>query len=526
REQSSVGTLLSVLDNTTTPMGGRLLKFWLGHPLANEPQIKARLDSVEFFFKSRSLRQSARDILERSSDLDRLLSRLSLGVGTPRDLLSLASFIGMSLEIKDLLKEESTALISELISQINSNLKDLYLLVQATIVEDPPIDPKSGGVIQAGVNTSLDELRQSLSSNHSWLIEFEKTERVRTGIGSLKVRYNKVFGYYIEISNANLSLVPKDYLRKQTMVNAERFITKELKEKETIVLQAEETVQELEHSIFLNMVEGVLKNITLLQNMSNAIAQLDCLLSFAHLAAKKNYVRPDINTSGVVDIKDGRHPVVETLLDEIAFCPNDTYLDYKTQQLMLITGPNMAGKSVYIRQVALIVLLAHLGGFVPASFANISLMDRIFVRSGASDIITQGMSTFMVEMSEAAYILNHATKDSLIILDELGRGTSTYDGISLASAIAEHLVSNYGSFGPKTLFATHYHELQELEKKYKNIKNYQVLVNQTPSGPVFLHKVIVGGAPHSFGIEVARKAGIPASIIDKAVEILKVWESR
>ncbi|HRN96818.1 MAG TPA: DNA mismatch repair protein MutS, partial [Candidatus Levybacteria bacterium] len=392
--------------------------------------------------------------------------------------------------------------------------------------DEAPIDVRSGGMIRDGYNQELDKLRKIVGGSREWIEELELQEREKTGINSLKIKFNKVFGFYIEISKSNLHLVPDVYERKQTLVNGERFITPELKHHEEIILTAEERINELEYKLFLQTLEKVLKYTDSMQAAARTVAVLDCLATFAVLAIKNAYVRPKILYSGEIRIQEGRHPVVEQLLDIQQFVPNDVTLDTTSQQQLLITGPNMAGKSVFIRQVALIVLMAQMGCFVPAKSAHISVVDRIFVRSGASDVITAGLSTFMVEMVETAHILHHATKDSLIVMDEIGRGTSTYDGISIAWAVMEYLASHYKT-PPKTLFATHYHELQALEELYpKKIKNFHMAVADDKGAPIFLHTILPGGASHSFGVAVAKLAGVPEEVIVKANEVLKSLEKR
>lgn len=525
REHDIKGTLLSVMDQTQTAMGGRLLKQWMKKPLTNELEIHKRHDAVEKLQGEQEVRQKLVEILQEISDIERLISRLSVGLGNARDLINLVSSLSKILEIKQVLTMCETALLLDIEKTIDPSLMKLITLVSTHIVSEPPIALKEGGLIRPGVNIKLDKLRDITSGSREWISSFEKQEREKTGIASLKVRFNQVFGFYIEISRANLHLAPKSYTRKQTLVNGERFTTPELKVQEEIILTAEEKINELEYILFQEILTTVLQHVVLLQNGASAIAQLDCLLTFSHIAEKNHYIRPTMRTTGEIRIIGGRHPVVEQLLQEKQFVPNDVLLN-TGEQLILITGPNMAGKSVYIRQVALIVYMAHLGSFVPAVSADISLTDRIFVRSGASDVITSGLSTFMVEMVETANILHHATKDSLIIMDEIGRGTSTYDGISIAWAVAEYLVTNTQTLS-KTLFATHYHELQVLEKMFvSRIKNYHLAVANDQEEPVFLHTILPGGAPHSFGIAVAKLAGIPDPVIKRAQELLLDLEKR
>ena len=525
RDKNKVGSLIEVLDKTITAMGGRLLRSWLTHPLQDKGEIESRLEVVAHFVKDRFLRNDLREVFKRVQDIERLLSKVSVGLGNARDLVSLKVSLQNIMEIQRQVNlEEELGLLEDLREQMPDDLSAPINVIEKFVVDEPPTITKEGGMIKDGVSKQLDSLRQTVGGSKAWLGDFEKKEREKTGIGSLKVDYNKVFGFYIEVSKANADAVPDNYVRKQTLVNAERYITPELKEQEEIVLAASESINELEHKLFLEIVDEVLKSVEVIQTAAKAAAQLDCLLTFAHLAEKNNYSKPEIVENGELRIEDGRHPVVEHLVANSQFVPNDTYLNTTDEQLHIITGPNMAGKSVYIRQVALIVLMAHLGCFVPAKKAEVSLVDRIFVRSGASDVITEGLSTFMVEMIEAAYILNHATKNSLIVMDEIGRGTSTYDGISIASSIAEFLVTNFKDGGPKTLFSTHYHELQELENKFEGIKNYQVRVKHENEEPVFLHKVSSGGASHSFGVSVAKMAGIPKLVVSKAKDLLEGFE--
>ncbi|MBI5123700.1 DNA mismatch repair protein MutS [Candidatus Roizmanbacteria bacterium] len=527
REHNTQGSLLGVLDETATAMGGRLLKYWLKNPLVKREEIIKRHEAVEELLKKRSQRLELQTILKNVNDIERLLARLAVGLGNGRDLVNLKTSLQTIVEIKKLLTNFENSLIKSLAKQIQTKngIEDLMHLITKYIMPEPPISIRVGGIIQTRISKELDNLRKIVNGSRDWILEMEQKEKVATGIASLKVRFNQVFGFYIEISKANLAAVPQHYTRKQTLVNAERFITPELKKQEEIILTAEEKINELEYQIFQEVLQQILKKTVLLQEASESIAIFDCLLNFAFLAEKNNYVRPKLLYSGELIIKGGRHPVVEKLLEETQFVPNDIILDNVSQQLLLITGPNMAGKSVLIRQVALIVLLNQIGSFVPAEKAHLSLVDRIFVRSGASDVITSGLSTFMVEMVETAHILNHATKNSLIIMDEIGRGTSTYDGISIAWAVAEYLVS--GGQIPKTLFATHYHELQILEEQYpKQIKNFHMAVADQRGDPIFLHTILPGGASHSFGVAVAKLAGIPESVIKRANELLRELEKR
>ncbi len=526
REHDTRGSLLSVIDQTITAMGGRLLKSYLSQPLINKEAIEKRLDAVDTFVKKSELKDLLREKCKQIPDIERLLSRISIGLSNGRDLNNLKFALQAILDIKDLLKKEKNPLIQQTSNQISAQLTKVISLIETSIVDEPPaVDVKNGRLIRRGIYPKLDKLHSSIASSKIWIENLEKAEKDRTGISSLKVRFNKVFGYFIEISKSNLSAVPENYHRKQTLVNGERFITDELKHHEEIILTAEEKINALEYEIFLKTVTEVLKSTHIIQDSAQAIALLDCLSTFAYLAEKENYTKPKLLISGELSIKNGRHPVVEKLLNQGKFVPNDVNFNKSNAQLLLITGPNMAGKSVYIRQVALITLLAQIGSFVPADSAIITPVDRIFVRSGASDVITSGLSTFMVEMVETAFILNHATEKSLIVMDEIGRGTSTYDGISIAWAIAEYLVTHY-KIPPKTLFATHYHELQKLETNFpRSVKNYSMLVVQQKDTPIFLYTISPEAASHSYGVAVAKLAGIPTEIILNANQKLQSLES-
>jgi len=530
REHDTKGSLLHILDQTLTAMGGRLLKQWIRKPLIHKEEVLARHDAVEEILKKRNLRLQLQATLREISDIERILSRLSVNIGNARDLVNLKESLKTILVVKDLIGKNSNerqTLLKHLHEKISPNVNKVIEIIQTNIADDPPIDLKIGRLVKPGINKNLDKLREIVGNCKNWMIALEKQEREKTGIGSLKVRFNKVFGFYIEISKSNLHLIPDNYLRKQTLVNGERFITPELKRQEEIILRAEEEINDLEYKLFLNVLNQVLVHSEDLQEAAQSIAEIDCLINFAHIADKNQYIRPTILYSGEIKITNGRHPVVEKLLEQDSqFVPNGVCLDNINQQLLLLTGPNMAGKSVFIRQIAIVVLMNQIGCFVPAEKAYVSLVDRIFVRSGASDVITSALSTFMVEMVETAHILHHATKNSLIIMDEIGRGTSTYDGISIAWAVAEYLVTNFRQ-PPKTLFATHYHELQKLEEQYPtNIKNYHMEVINERGEPIFLHTILPGGASHSFGVAVAKLAGVPEPVIKKANEILHALENR
>lgn len=536
RDHNTNGSLLSVLDETITAMGGRLLKQWLKKPLVEKDEIIKRQDAVEMLFTNHAEREKLRETLKEITDIERILSRLSVNIGNARDLVNLKNSLEVMIQVKDLLKKqvslnelrESTGqnLFSELYKLISPNIQKVIDVISTTIVDEPPIDTKIGGMIRQGMNKELDQLRKIIENSKIFLEQLEKKEREKTGISSLKIKFNQVFGFYIEVSKPNAHLVPTTYMRKQTLVNGERFITPELKKHEEIILTAGEKVNDLEYKLFSEILEKILSYTESMQQAAGAIACLDCIGTFAHISQKYNYIRPTLLYSGEIRITQGRHPVVERLLEkDTQFVPNDVCLDNLEQSLLLITGPNMAGKSVFIRQVALIVFMNQLGCFVPAKNAYLSLVDRIFVRSGASDVITSGLSTFMVEMVETAHILHNATSKSLIIMDEIGRGTSTYDGISIAWAVATYLVTKFKPV-PKTLFATHYHELQSLEHDYPAIKNFHVAVANDKGDPIFLHTLLPGGASHSFGVAVAKLAGIPEEVIEQATSMLHTLENR
>jgi DNA mismatch repair protein MutS len=531
REHDRRGTLLSVLDETATAMGGRLLKEWIRKPLIQKDAIEARYDAIEELQQKQSQRQEIRELIKEVSDIERLISRCSVGLGNARDLVNLKSSLQTIVKIKNALKKCNASLLialqeSILVSKDTNGIGSIISLIEKTIVPEPPISIREGGMIHTGIDEELDKLRKIVNGSRDWIVALEQEEREKTGINSLKVRFNQVFGFYIEVSKSNVHLAPQTYMRKQTLVNAERFITAELKQQEEIILSAEEKMHDIEYQIFQKTLAEILSHVSILQDAAASIASVDCLLTFAYIAEKRNYIRPKLSMTGELKIKNGRHPVVETLLEHKQFVPNDVSLDIHKQQLLLITGPNMAGKSVYIRQNALLVLLAHMGSFIPADEAEIGLVDQIFVRSGASDVITSGLSTFMVEMVETAHILHHVTSKSLIIMDEIGRGTSTYDGISIAWAVAEYIVNN-GKEHPKTLFATHYHELQSLEDQYPDlIRNYHMAVSDDQGEPIFLHTIIEGGASHSFGVAVAKLAGLPEPIIKRATDLLQELEKR
>jgi DNA mismatch repair protein MutS len=526
REHDTKGSLLSSIDLTITAMGGRLLKHWMKKPLLEKDEIEKRYDAVTVFIERSQLRDHIRELFAQIPDIERLLSRLSVNLGNARDLVNLKLALQTILAARTLFDDIDNPLIKKQRKAIARDLRSIVSHISDMIVDEPPITIREGRMIKSGVNKQLDNLRKITENSREWMMELERKEREKTGISSLKVRFNKVFGFYIEVSKTNVDKVPNYYNRKQTLVNGERFITKELKHHEEIILTAEEKINDLEYTIFCETLAFVISHTEIIQNAAQSIAVIDCITTFSFLSEKNRYTRPKLLYSGELRIKQGRHPVVENLLEDVPFVPNDVTIDNISQQLLLITGPNMAGKSVFIRQVALIVLMSQMGCFVPALSAHISIVDKIFVRSGASDVITSGLSTFMVEMVETAYILNNATEKSLIIMDEIGRGTSTYDGISIAWAVAQYLVTHFTP-APKTLFATHYHELQALEERYpKKIKNYHMAVTEEKGEPIFLHSLLPGGASHSFGVAVAKLAGVPQPVITSAYEILQTLEYR
>lgn len=519
RGDKKVGTLFDYLDNTKTSMGSRMLKNWVLNPLYNKQKIEDRLNAVEYLIDRPALNDQICENLKLISDIERLISKLSLGIGNPRDLINLKNSLELSLNVNDLLKDTNNSFLQRL--QINKNINSVINIIKANIKDEPSLDPKNGNIINNGVNNQLDELKNIVLNSKDWMQRFEETQIKKTKINNLKIKYNKVFGYYIEISKSNLDNVPEYFIRKQTLVNAERYITPELKEHEEIVLNAEEKINLLEYEIFIQTLQRILEELTQIQQTAISIATIDCICNFAYISQIYDFCKPTINTSDSINIVEGRHPVVESFLEDIPFVPNDTQLDTNKNQLLILTGPNMAGKSVYLRQVAIITLLSQIGCYAPAKSVEIGIVDKIFVRSGASDAISEGISTFMMEMVETANILNNATSKSLIIMDEIGRGTSTFDGISIAWAIAEYLVSNDSKIFPKTLFATHYHELQDLENKHpKKVKNYQMAILKNKPEPILLHKLIQGGAEHSYGIQVAKLAGLPEQVINKAQKIL------
>ena len=518
REKQKRGSLLWVLYKTKTAMGARMLRNFVEQPLIDADAINERLDAVTELNMQAMLREEIREYLNPVYDLERLVSRISYRSANPRDLLAFKMSLEMIPHIKNLLVNFTSPLLVRINEQMDG-LEDLYTLLEASITEDPPLAVKEGGIIREGYNEQVDTYRNSKTQGKSWLAQLEAEEKEKTGIRNLKIKYNKVFGYYLEVTNSFKDLVPEYYTRKQTLTNAERYITPKLKELEDMILGAEDKLFALEYDLFCQVREELAAQIPRIQETAKAIAQLDVYASLSVVAQRNNYVRPTVNTKGVIDIKNGRHPVVEKMINNDMFIANDTYLDNGSKRVSVITGPNMAGKSTYMRQTALIVLMAQIGSFVPAEKAKIGVVDRIFTRVGASDDLASGQSTFMVEMTEVANILRNATAKSLLILDEIGRGTSTFDGLSIAWAVIEH-ISNTKLLGAKTLFATHYHELTELEGKIPGVNNYCIAVKERGDDIVFLRKIVKGGADKSYGIQVAKLAGVPDSVLDRAKELV------
>ena len=523
KDGSQEGTLIRLLARTNTPMGARLLRQWLAYPLLETPQIIARIETVGALVNDQTLREDIRRILKDITDIERIAARISLKTATPRDLVQLKDSARKLPELVGHLRCIDTALGSEL-----SEMDDLSYVVHAiesVLVDNPPLAFREGGIIRDGYNAELDELRGIAKNGKQWIAQIENLEREKTGISTLKVGYNKVFGYYIEVTKAQQTKVPTHYVRKQTLVNAERYITEELKEQEQNILNAQDRILELENEIFDLLRTNLLSVIPRIQETASAVAAIDALAAFADLAVRRNYVRPQIHDGDEIIITEGRHPVLEESKSLEAFVPNDTRLDSDSQQILIITGPNMAGKSTYMRQVALIVILAQMGSFVPATGARIGKVDRIFTRIGAADYLAFGQSTFMVEMNETAQILHNATSRSLVLLDEIGRGTSTFDGLSIAWAVTEFLHDMPGG-GPRTLFATHYHELVDIALIKPRVKNFTCSVREWNDRIVFLRKIIQGGSSRSYGIQVARLAGIPRQVIERAKEILTNLEQQ
>ena len=517
RDKQKRGSLLWVLDKTKTAMGARKLREFVEQPLLYKDAIEKRLDAIESINKELIVREELREYLNTIYDLERLLTRIALKTANPRDLLAFKTSIQYLPDIYNLLRELPCERINEIYEDYDS-LEDLYDLLEQAIVEEPPVSIKEGGIFKQGYRDEIDELRLAKTECKTWLADLESKEREKTGIKGLKIKYNKVFDYYFEVTNSFKSLVPDYFIRKQTLVNAERFTTDELNTLSGKILGAEDKLYALEYDCYVELREKLAAALVRVQKMAGYIAELDALCSLAYVADKNNYVRPSLNTDGVIDIKGGRHPVVEKMLANDSFVENDTYLNNAESRISIITGPNMAGKSTYMRQTALITLMAQIGSFVPAESANIGLCDRIFTRVGASDDLASGQSTFMIEMNEVANILRNATKDSLLILDEIGRGTSTFDGLSIAWAVVEY-IADPNILGAKTLFATHYHELTELEGKLSSVNNFCIAVQEEGDDIVFLRKIIKGGADRSYGIQVARLAGVPEPVLKRAREI-------
>ena len=519
REKQKKGSLLGVLDRTKTAMGGRMLRKYIEQPLIDREGIEKRLDAVEALCKKSVDREELREYLHTIYDLERLLGKVSYKTANPRDLIALRNSLAVLPSIRTVLSDIDSPLLKELCDDLDP-LQDIHRLIDDAITEEPPIAVKEGGIIKEGFHKTIDSLKKAKTDGKSWLAALEEEDRERTGIKNLRIKYNKVFGYYIEVTTSYKDQVPEDYVRKQTLANAERYTTPRLKELEDSILNAEDKLFTLEYDLFCEIRETIAGEVERIQKTARAVANLDVFASLAYAAEQNQYVRPSLNEKGLIDIKEGRHPVVEQMIQNDMFIANDTHLDDKKQCIAVITGPNMAGKSTYMRQVALIVLMTQIGSFVPAKKADIGIVDRIFTRVGASDDLASGQSTFMVEMNEVANILRNATSKSLLVLDEIGRGTSTFDGLSIAWAVIEH-ISNRKILGAKTLFATHYHELTELEGKMDNVNNYCIAVKEKGDDIVFLRKIVKGGADKSYGIQVAKLAGVPDMVIDRAKEIVE-----
>ena len=519
REKQKRGSLLWVLDKTKTAMGARMLRSFIEQPLIDLEEIEKRQQAISELNQNAIAREEIREYLNPVYDLERLISKISYQSANPRDLIAFKSSLEMLPAIRCLLDDFQGDLLKEIQTNLDP-LQDLYELVDQAIMDEPPISVRDGDMIKTGFHEEVDKLRNAKTEGKTWIAQLEAKEREATGIKNLRIKYNKVFGYYLEVTNSYKDLVPEHYMRKQTLANAERYITPELKELEDMILGAEDKLVALEYNLFCEVRDKLGAEIVRIQKTAKAIAALDVFASLSLVAERNNYVCPKMNTKGLIQIKDGRHPVVEKMIDHDMFIANDTLLDNGKNRISIITGPNMAGKSTYMRQTALIVLMAQIGSFVPASSAKIGIVDRIFTRVGASDDLASGQSTFMVEMTEVANILRNATSNSLLILDEIGRGTSTFDGLSIAWAVVEH-ISNPKLLGAKTLFATHYHELTELEGKLSNVNNYCIAVKEKGDDIVFLRKIVKGGADKSYGIQVAKLAGVPDSVIERAKELVQ-----
>ena len=524
RDKSKKGTLLWILDRTSTSMGGRRLRRWINDPLLDVEKINKRINSVKELKDNPILRGDIADLLKKVYDIERLVGKISYGNANARDLISLKNSVKQLPELKKIMSNTESTLLKELYNELDI-LEDIYNIIDVAIVEEPPISVKEGGIIKKGYNEEIDKLKMATTDGKNWLIQLEANEREKTGIKGLKVGFNKVFGYYIEVTKSNISLVPDRYIRKQTLTNGERYVTEELKKLENELLGAEEKVINLEYNAFCEIREIIEKQLLRIQRTADIVATLDVLNSFAIVAEDMNYCMPIVDNSGIIDIKGGRHPVIEKILPSGEFVDNDTYLDKEDNRFSIITGPNMAGKSTYMRQVALITLMAQCGSFVPATFARLGVVDKIFTRIGASDDLSMGQSTFMVEMMEVATILKEATQNSLVILDEIGRGTSTYDGLSIAWAVAEYM-SDKEKCGAKTLFATHYHELIGLEQKIQGVKNYSIAVKEKGEDIIFLRKIVAGGTDESYGVHVAKLAGVPQTVTKRSNEILRTLERK
>ncbi len=520
-EGKKEGSLFWALDHTMTAMGKRLLRNWLELPLQDVKAIQERQDAVEGLLTNLLVQQDLRASLDKVYDLERIISRVDWSVANPRDLVALADSLAVIPEIKDLLKQVKSNYLNTLAESLDP-MEELRKLICSSIIANPPLNPKSGGVINDGYHPEVDKLRKVIDEGESWVKNLENEERIRTGIKSLKVGFNKVFGYYIEITKANMHLAPDDYIRKQTLTQCERFITPELKEQESLFLGATERVQDLEYHIFIDISNQIKKMSGRVRKNAHLVAQIDCLTSFSEAAISNNYVKPEVNAQGEIHIKNGRHPILDQLLSSGSFVPNDLQIGEEDNRIHILTGPNMAGKSTYMRQMATLVLMAQCGSFIPAEEAEIGVADRVFVRAGAMDDLGKGQSTFMMEMNEVSYIIHHATKNSFIVLDEIGRGTGTFDGLGIAWALVEYL---HDRIIPRAIFATHYHQLTDLADKHKGVVNYSVAVAEKGSEIIFLHKVIPGGTDKSYGIQVASLANLPSSVVERAREVAAQLET-
>jgi len=518
REKQKKGSLLWVFDKTKTAMGARLLRSYMEQPLIDFDMINQRLEAVSQLKENMITREEIREYLNPIYDLERLMGKISYKSAGPRDLIAFQTSLSMLPHIKFLLQSFDTGLLKDIYEELD-DLEDIFSLINRSIAEEPPLGVKDGGIIKEGFHEEVDRLRMAKTEGKNWLMDLETKERDTTGIKNLKIKYNRVFGFYLEVTNSYQNMVPDNWIRKQTLANAERYTTPELKELEDIILGAEDKLFSLEYNLFCEIREQISLEVKRIQTTAKGVAKIDVFASLALVAEQNNYVKPSMNTSGSISIKNGRHPVVERMISHDMFVANDTLLDNKSNRVSIITGPNMAGKSTYMRQTALIVLMAQIGSFVPADRAEIGIVDRIFTRVGASDDLSSGQSTFMVEMTEVANILRNATKNSLLILDEIGRGTSTFDGLSIAWAVVEH-ISNPSLLGAKTLFATHYHELTELEGRLEGVNNYCIAVKEQGEDIVFLRKIVKGGADKSYGIQVAKLAGVPSDVLKRATEIV------